>query len=329
MSASEAIDAVARDDPLELGEDALLGHRRRRPARSCAPARAVAGSTASPSSAARRTRRTTRSGSSANAPGPTARSRRAARSAHAAVRVDARAARQRLGDRVDGEVAQRQVGLQRAAAQRAEVDLPRAVGRHHAPGAELVGQLEHGPARRLRQRARGRRHVALDGDVEVARRAAEHARRAPPRRRARPAGRAGPRRPARAGRSSRAAPASRRAAPSLSRPLPVAVVDARNPRKQPAGDLVVDRLQALRDLLGRDALVALGADQHGRLADRRRRRAPTSSVTLSMLTVPTSGRRRRARARRGCSSGRAAPRRRTRSGRSRCASRVEATKRRP
>jgi hypothetical protein len=55
-----------------------------------------------------------------------------------AERVDRRPARERLGDRVDGEVAQRKVGLERAAAQRLDVHLPGVVPCDHAPGSELL-----------------------------------------------------------------------------------------------------------------------------------------------------------------------------------------------
>ena len=80
------------------------------------------------------------------------------------MRIDALAALQRLGDRVDREVAQLEIGVQRAAAQRAQVDLPRAVGRHHAPGAERVRQLEHRPPGGLGQRACG---GSLHADLEL------------------------------------------------------------------------------------------------------------------------------------------------------------------
>ena len=93
----------------------------------------------------------------------------------AAVRVDELAARQRLGHRVDREVARAEVGLQRAALQRGDVDLPAAVAGDHAPGAELVGELERGAAGAPAQAARGTAHVAVDDDVEVGRRAPQQA----------------------------------------------------------------------------------------------------------------------------------------------------------
>ena len=94
-----------------------------------------------------------------------------------------------------------------------------------------------------------------------------------------------------------AGPASTAGCDARSRPgLPdrhaVAVVDARHARREHAGDLVVDRVQAPRDLLGGDPLVALEADQDRRLAAQPRSALgspPRSTVTLSMLTVPTSG----------------------------------------
>ena len=95
--------------------------------------------------------------------------------ARAAVGVDELAAGQRLGHRVDREVARAEVGLQGAALQRRDVDLPAAVARDHAPGAELVGELERGAAGAAAQAARGAAHVAVDDDVEVGRRAPQQA----------------------------------------------------------------------------------------------------------------------------------------------------------
>ena len=71
-----------------------------------------------------------------------------------AERVDRLTAGERLGDRVDGEVSPGQVGLQRAAAQRVDVDLPAPVAGHDAPGAELVGELEARRATGAAERAR-------------------------------------------------------------------------------------------------------------------------------------------------------------------------------
>ena len=53
-------------------------------------------------------------------------------------RVDERTAVKRLGDCVDGEVAQRQVGLDRAAAQRVDVELPARFTRDDAPRPETL-----------------------------------------------------------------------------------------------------------------------------------------------------------------------------------------------
>ena len=116
-------------------------------------AAAVAGSIAKPSASARRATRTTRSGSSLER----------ARTGHAqhprvevraaAGGVDEVAARERLGDRVDGEVAQPQVRVQRAAVHRAEVDAPAPVRRQDPPRAELLRQREHRAARRPARRA--------------------------------------------------------------------------------------------------------------------------------------------------------------------------------
>ena len=108
-----------------------------------------------------------RSGSAANASGDTIRSRRAARSSRAAVRVDEVAAGERLGHRVDGEVARREVGGERAALQRGDVDLPRLAGADHAPAAERVGQRERRPARRARDAPRGPARIVLDDEVDV------------------------------------------------------------------------------------------------------------------------------------------------------------------
>ena len=138
-------------------------------------AAAVSGSISKPSSVARRATRSVRSGSATNASALTMRRRLWSRSLRAAVGVDELAAGQRLGHRVDREVARGEVGLQRAALQRRDVDLPAAVAGDHAPGAELVGELERGAAGAAAQAARGAAHVAVDDDVEVGRRAAQQA----------------------------------------------------------------------------------------------------------------------------------------------------------
>ncbi len=90
--------------------------------------------------------------------------------AGAAERVDQAAAGQRLGDRVDGEVAERQVGDQGPAADRVEVGLPGAVAGDHAPGAELVGELEGRRPGAAGDRPRGEADVAVDHEVDVGRR---------------------------------------------------------------------------------------------------------------------------------------------------------------
>ena len=120
-------------------------------------ARAVSGSGSIPRSSASRTRRRTRRGSSANARGEAIRRRRAARSASPPSGSIVLAARDGFGDRIDGEVAQRQVGRQRAAAQRLHVDLPGAVARDHAPAGEVRGQLEAGGSARGAGDRAGRR----------------------------------------------------------------------------------------------------------------------------------------------------------------------------
>ena len=83
------------------------------------------------------------------------------------MRVDDVAAVERLGHRVDRQVARREVALERPPDQRREVDLPGVAGPDDAPAAELVGQLEGGAARGPRQPPRGAARVAVDGDVEV------------------------------------------------------------------------------------------------------------------------------------------------------------------
>ena len=99
-----------------------------------------------PRSSAIRTRRRARSGSSANARGAAMRSRPAARSAITPSGFDRGAAGERFGDRVHGEVAKREVGRQRSAAQRLHIDLPRVIVRDHPPARELGGELEAGCA---------------------------------------------------------------------------------------------------------------------------------------------------------------------------------------
>ncbi len=88
----------------------------------------------------------------------------------AAVWIDRRAAGERLGDRVDREVAQREVGLERAAAQRLDVDLPRGITCADAPGAELLRQREAGGAPCGTSDRAGRlARIAVDDEIEIAR----------------------------------------------------------------------------------------------------------------------------------------------------------------
>ncbi len=87
-------------------------------------------------------------------------------------------------------------------------------------------------------------------------------------------------------RRTRARAGPRRAALRRSRRFP------RHPRRDPAGDLVVDRPQQAGDLLGTDRRVALRTDQHRLVAGLDLGLGPRSTVTLSIETVPTSGWRR-------------------------------------
>ena len=61
-----------------------------------------------------------------------------ARILEAAERIDRLPALERLGDRIDREVAQRKVSGERLAAQRLDVDLPAMVARDDSPRAELL-----------------------------------------------------------------------------------------------------------------------------------------------------------------------------------------------
>ena len=74
---------------------------------------------------------------------------------------------QRLGHRVDGEVAGGEVGVERPALQRLQVDLPRLARPDDAPAAEHVGELERRAAGRPRDPARRGPGVALEHDVDV------------------------------------------------------------------------------------------------------------------------------------------------------------------
>ena len=194
------------DDPAQLAEHALGRDAGQRAGLLARAAQRLARPPRGPSSTASRTSRSTRSGSSANAPGPAIRRRPRRQIGRAPERVDRRPAGERLGDRVDGEVAQRQVGLQRAAAQRLDVDLPGA-RRVARPARRRTPRRARStpPAPRPRgDRARRRGRVAVDDDVEVERS------------RARARGR-GPRRPPATPRSP--ASAARAAVQAVAHPL--------------------------------------------------------------------------------------------------------------
>ena len=98
---------------------------------------------------------------------PAMRRRWAARSSAPPVGSTSGAAAQRLGDRVDGEVAQREVRLDRALAQRGEVDRPAPLRADDAPGAERVRQRERRAAHRQRQVPRRGADVPVDDEVDV------------------------------------------------------------------------------------------------------------------------------------------------------------------
>jgi hypothetical protein len=125
----------------------------------------------------------------------------------AAVRVDQLAAGERLGHRVDGEVARREVRLQVAVAQRQQVDVPGVAWPDRPPAAELVRELERRPAGRLRDPPHPAARVALDRDVDVVGVAAEQA--VPDRPADEPRGLAGQRLPCRVQRSAHAGSPSR------------------------------------------------------------------------------------------------------------------------
>ena len=92
--------------------------------------------------------------------GATIRSRRAREIGEPARRVDRLAAGERLGDRVDRQVALPQVGLERAALERAEVDLPAAArarrrARRRTPRRARTPRVPRGAAARSARRRRG------------------------------------------------------------------------------------------------------------------------------------------------------------------------------
>ena len=88
------------------------------------------------------------------------------------MRVEQLAALQRLGHRVDREVARGEIGVD-VALQRDEIDVPAVIGADHPPGPERAGQLERHAAGGARDRPRRLARVAVERDVDVVGRAAE------------------------------------------------------------------------------------------------------------------------------------------------------------
>ena len=177
------------------------------------------------------------------------------------MRVDELSAAQRLGHRVDGEVARGEVGLERPARQRQEVDAARWSATTRQPPKRLR-QRERRAAGRARSAFAARCGVAVERDVEVVRRPAEQ--------------------PVAHGAADEPGPLARQRLAQRDQARGTRARDA-------AGDLVVDRAEPARPLLGEDPLAALRADQDRLLAalDAGRHR----TVMLSIETVPTSGRR--------------------------------------
>jgi len=93
----------------------------------------------------------------------------------AAVGIAQRSAGQRLGHRVDGEVACGEVGLDVAVAQDDQVDVPAVLGSDDAPRAERPGELERGAAGLARGRPRGVLRVLGQREIEIRGGAAEQA----------------------------------------------------------------------------------------------------------------------------------------------------------
>ena len=133
-----------------------------------------------PSSSSRRTARSSRSGSSTKIDSETARTTPASRSARPSCGSCGSPARDRHGDRVEGEVARREVGLD-AVAERSEVDglvdavdddPPRAVAlrERERRAAEATGEAVRGVARIARTRRRGRAPAAAGAGRERRRR---------------------------------------------------------------------------------------------------------------------------------------------------------------
>ncbi len=87
--------------------------------------------------------------------------------AQAVVRVERRAAVEGQRNRVDGEVAVLEVGLDALAAQRGDVDVPAAVGRLGPPRVEALRERERGASRGLGDAARDLLLLPGDGEVNV------------------------------------------------------------------------------------------------------------------------------------------------------------------
>ena len=101
----------------------------------------------------------------------------------AAVAVDELAPAERERQRVDGQVALGEVGVEAPTLERCDVDGVRQIPAVHAPGAERIGQREARGVVRLRQQPRGLAGVAVEREVDVRDRPLAAARRAARRRR--------------------------------------------------------------------------------------------------------------------------------------------------
>ena len=232
--------------------------RARPPARASARASStVPASISKPSDAARRAARSSRSGSSANARSETARSDPPLEVAEAAGGSIGLASSvvERHRDRVDREVALLEVGRD-VAPRRAVTSTCQAPSRRQRPpGPELLGERERGAADGAGDRLRGvrLRPGSTTTSASTTGRPSAASRTAPPTTHAGPSTA-----------SARGAD-RRRGAQALPqrahRTLPL--MRTRHPRRDPAGDLVVDRAQGGGDLLREDALAAARADQHG------------------------------------------------------------------
>ena len=165
-----------------------------------------------------------------------------------------------------------EVGVDVVVAQRDQVDVPRVVGRDHPPRPERAAELERRrrarPARACARAASGRPATARS--TSSVSRPSSLSRTAPP--------------------TSQASSPVERLPRDLER-LAHCDVAPRHARRDPARDLVVDRAERARPVLGEDALVAARADQH-RLGAALDRLSPRSTVMLSIETVPTPGTRR-------------------------------------